>query len=198
MTETQSRIRNHFSNSIQIKINTADSLLNIITTAAEKMVQCLLDGNKILCCGEKKSAHLAFYFSSTLLHRHQQERPSLPVITLTPDLLAIHHDESTADSFTNQLRVLGNPGDLLLVICSDNEATNILSTIKTAQDKNIPIVALTGGDGGKIATFLQETDIEIRVPATEIERIQETHMLIVHCLCDSVDYQLFGHGEMIS
>lgn len=200
MNEILERVKQHFSENIQIKINTADSILPSISYAAEKIVQCLLEGNKILVCGTGGSAYQALHFCSKLLNRYQQERPSLPAIALTSDISAMTaiQDGHYADIFAKQLRTLGQSGDILLVISTSGNSLNILHTIKSAQDKKMIVVALTGGDGGKIPAQLQDEDIEIRVPTFEAERIQETHLLILHCLSDSVDFQLFGHGETVT
>ncbi len=193
------RINHNFSESIQTKINSADTLVEIIGAACQKVVQCLLDGNKILSCGNGGSPCDAMHFSSEMLNRFKHERPSLPAIALTADiatLTSIANDYSYDDIFAKQLRALGQSGDMLLAISTSGNSANVINAIKAAQDKQITVLALTGGDGGKIAGALQEHDIEIRVPAFEVARIQEVHLFIIHCICDIVDYQLFGHGEL--
>lgn len=193
------RIKNNFSDSIQIKINAADLILPTVAAACERIVQCLLDGHKILSCGNGGSACDALHFSSQMLNRFKHERPSLPVIALTadiPTLTAIANDNNYNDLFAKQLRALGQPNDILLAISASGNSANILNVIKAAHDRNINVIALTGYDGGKITGLLKENDIEVRVPAYDSARIQETHLLIIHCLCDIVDYQLFGHGEV--
>lgn len=193
------RIKNNFSDSIQVKINAADLILPTVAAACEKIVQCLLDGHKILSCGNGGSACDALHFSSQMLNRFKHERPSLPVIALTadiPTLTAIANDNNYNDIFAKQLRALGQANDVLLAISASGNSANILNVIKAAHDRNVNVIALTGYDGGKITGLLKENDIEIRVPAYDSARIQETHLLIIHCLCDIVDYQLFGHGEV--
>lgn len=200
MSEILERIKQQFSDNIQAKINTADTILPSIVYAAEKIVQCLLDGNKILSCGNGGSTYQSQHFSAKMLHRYQQERPSLPAIALTLDASAItaNQDGNYTDIFAKQIRTLGQPGDILLAISTNGNSLTILNTIKAAQDKKMTVIALTGGDGSKIAAQLEENDVEICVPAAEMQRIQETHLLIIHCLCDSVDFQLFGHGEVVT
>lgn len=193
------RITASFTNSIQTKINAADTLINIIAESSEEIVQALLEGHKILTCGNGGSACAALHFSSQMLNRFRQERPGLPAIALTsdvPTLSAIANDYHFSDIFAKQIRALGQPDDLLLAISTSGNSTNIVNAIKAAHDKQMGVIALTGQDGGKIVDHLQEKDIEIRVPADDPARIQETHLLIVHCICDIVDYRLFGHGEM--
>ena len=199
MNNITERIKNNFSDSIQVKINAADLILPTVAAACEKIVQCLLDGHKILSCGNGGSACDALHFSSQMLNRFKHERPSLPVIALTadiPTLTAIANDNNYNDIFAKQLRALGQANDILLAISASGNSANILNVIKAAHDRNINVIALTGYDGGKITGLLKEGDIEIRVPAYDSARIQETHLLIIHCMCDIVDYQLFGHGEV--
>lgn len=198
MNNIQDRIRHNFSESIQTKINSADTLLNTIGIACQRVVQCLLDGHKIMSCGNGGSACDAMHFSGEMLNRFKHERPSLPAIALTADIstiTSIANDYNYNDIFAKQLRALGQPGDILLAISTSGNSANVLNAIKAAHDRNIIVIALTGNDGGKIPELLKDDDVEIRVPATETARIQETHLLIIHCLCDIVDYQLFGHGE---
>lgn len=201
MTIILERIKQSFSDSIQTKINAVDQIADIVALASQKIVQCLLDGHKIMSCGNGGSACDALHFSSEMLNRFKHERPGLPAIALTADmatLTSIANDYSYNDVFAKQLRALGHPGDLLLAISTSGNSPNILHAIKAAHDKKINVIAMTGGDGGKIPSLLQEDDIEIRVPAYDVARIQETHLLIIHCICDIVDFQLFGHGDTSS
>jgi D-sedoheptulose 7-phosphate isomerase len=194
------RIRMNFTDSIQTKINSADSILHMVAEASEELVQALLEGHKILSCGNGGSACDALHFSSQMLNRFKQERPALPAIALNADipaLTAIANDYHFSDVYAKQVRAIGQSGDVLLAISTSGESGNIVNAIKAAHDKNMGVIALTGHDGGKIAGHLQEKDIEVRVPAYDTARIQETHILIIHCLCDIIDYRLFGHGEVI-
>lgn len=195
------RIKHNFSESIQTKINAADAILPSVGFAAERIVKCLLDDRKILSCGNGGSACDALHFSSEMLNRFKHERPSLPAIALTadmPTITSIANDSNYTEIFSKQIRALGQPGDVLLAISTSGNSANILNAIKAAHDRQMNIVALTGYDGGKIPGILQGDDIEIRIPAHDTARIQETHLLIIHCICDVVDYQLFGHGEIVS
>jgi phosphoheptose isomerase len=195
------RINHNFSESIQTKINAADTLGDVLALACETIVQCLLDGHKIMSCGNGGSATDAMRFASQMLNRFKHERPSLPAIALTADiatLTSIANDYSYNDIFAKQVRALGHTGDMLLAISTSGNSANVINAIKAAQDKDIIVIALTGADGGKIPSILRDDDIEIRIPAHEVARIQETHLLIIHCICDIVDYQLFGHGEIVT
>jgi D-sedoheptulose 7-phosphate isomerase len=192
------RIRLSFTESIQTKINAADSIINIIAEASEEIVQALLEGHKILTCGNGGSACDAMHFSSEMLNRYKQERPGLPAIALTcdmPTITSIGNDYHFSDIFAKQIRALGQPGDVLLVFSTSGNSTNIINAVKAAHDKNMGVIAMTGYDGGKLVDHLLEKDIEVRVPAYETARIQETHLLIIHCICDIIDFRLFGHGE---
>jgi len=194
------RITANFTDSIQTKIITADSITHIIAEASEEIVQALLEGHKILSCGNGGSACDALRFSSLMLNRFKQERPGLPAIALTSDiasLTSIANDYHFSDVYAKQVRALGQTGDVLVVFSTSGNSTNIVNAIKAAHDKNMGVIALTGYDGGKIVEHLQEKDIEIRIPAHDNARIQEAHLLIIHCLCDIVDFRLFGHGEIV-
>lgn len=200
MTTILDRIKYNFSESIQTKINSVDILSDILAIACEKLVHCLLEGHKVMSCGNGGSALDALYFSSQMVNRFKHERPGLPAISLSADIAAltsIANDYSFSDIFAKQLRALGHAGDLLLAISTSGNSANILNVIKAAHDKRINVIVLTGGDGGKIPSLLSDDDIEIRVPSHDPSRIQETHILIINSICDIVDFQLFGHGEMI-
>lgn len=192
------RIRANFTDSIQTKITSADSILNIIAEASEEIVQTLLEGHKILTCGNGGSACAALHFSSEMLNRFKHERPSLPAIALSadmPTITAIANDYHYNEIFAKQIRAIGAEKDILLAITTTGNSSNIVNALKAAHDKGMVVIALTGNDGGKMVDNLQEKDIEIRVPAFDIARIEETHLLIIHCICDIIDYRLFGHGE---
>ncbi|HTM64026.1 MAG TPA: phosphoheptose isomerase [Gammaproteobacteria bacterium] len=195
------RIRTNFSESIQTKINAADAIINIIAEASEEVVQALLEGHKILTCGNGGSACEAMHFSSEMLNRFKHERPGLPAIALTcdmPTMTSIGNDYHFSDIFAKQIRALGQPGDILLAYTTSGNSANIINAVKAAHDKSMGVIALTGYDGGKITDYLMEKDIEVRVPAYDTARIQETHLLITHSICDIIDYRLFGHGESSS
>ncbi len=191
----QDRIINHFSDSIQTKQESMASLCELIEFASQRIVESLVNDKKILTCGNGGSAGDAQHFSSEMLNRFERERPALPAIALTSDMLtitSIANDYHFDDIFTKQLRALGQAGDILLVYTTSGNSGNILSVVKAAHDKDLSVIALSGKDGGALASILTETDIEIRVPSESTARIQEVHLLITHCLCDLIDHQLFG------
>lgn len=193
----QERVKQHFSASIETKMQALQTLVEPITVAAEKMVQCLLSEGKILSCGNGGSAGDAQHFSSEMLNRFERERPALPAIALSTDtstLTSIANDYSYNEIFSKQLRALGREGDILLAISTSGNSANVLEAIKVAHQRGLSVVALSGKNGGKLRELLQEGDIEICVPSDVTARIQEVHLLVIHCLCDLIDTHLFG-GE---
>ena len=191
------KIKQHFADSIQTKIEAADALPESIAAAGQLMINALVGEHKILSCGNGGSAADAQHFSAELLNRFEQERPSLPGITLTADtstLTSIANDYHYDDVFAKQIRALGQKGDVLLAISTSGNSPSITNAIQAAHDRGMQVVALTGRDGGKIAPILKTDDVEIRVPAQRTSRIQETHILVIHCLCDMIDNHLFPQG----
>ncbi len=189
------KIQQHFQESIEAKINAADLIGPAIERAASVITHALLEEHKILCCGNGGSAGDAQHFSSEMLNRFERERPALPAIALTTDnftLTSIANDYTYEDVFAKQIRALGQPGDILLAISTSGNSTNVIKAIEAAHSRNMIVVALTGRNGGKMASYYQPQDVEIRVPAEKTSRIQEVHLLVIHCLCDLIDNQLFG------
>jgi D-sedoheptulose 7-phosphate isomerase len=190
------RVQQHFSESIHTKATAQHLLAAPIARAGELMVQALLAGHKILSCGNGGSAADAQHFAAEMLNRFEIERPSLPAFALTTDtstLTSIANDYSYDEIFAKQIRALGQSGDILLVISTSGNSVNILEAVQAAHDRNMGIVALTGKEGGTLSSLLHPENIEICVPSSSTARIQETHLLIIHCLCDLIDQQLFGH-----
>ena len=196
--DMQSRIRRLFEASIETKQQAMDILAPHIEQASLVMVNALLNEGKMLACGNGGSAGDAQHFSSELFNRFERERPSLPAIALTTDsstLTSIANDYSYNEVFSKQIRALGQPGDVLLAISTSGNSANVIQAIQAAHDREMIVVALTGRDGGGMASLLLPEDVEIRVPSTVTARIQEVHLLAIHCLCDLIDSQLFGSEE---
>ena len=187
-------IKHNFNENIQTKTIAIKVLVDPIVQAGELMVQCLLSNHKILSCGNGGSATDAQHFSSEMLNRFKAERPSLPCIALTTDtatITSISNDYNYEEIFSRQIKGLGVNSDILLAISTSGHSKNILHAVDAAHQRKMNIIALTGGDGGEVPTLLTANDVEIRVPVQSTARIQETHLLIIHCLCDIVDRQLF-------
>ena len=189
------RIKTHFSESIRTKSDAAETLPEIILAASQLLVECLLNNNKILVCGNGGSAADSQHFASEMINRFETERPSLPAIALTTDtstITSIANDYSYNEVFAKQIRALGQAGDTLLLITTSGNSESILRACEAAQSRDLKLIALTGKEGGSLAGLLNSTDIEIRVLGSSTARIQETHLLVIHCLCDLIDKQLFG------
>jgi D-sedoheptulose 7-phosphate isomerase len=195
--DAEARVREHFIESINTKQAAAEHLTDVIAMAGQAMTECLLNEGKILSCGNGGSAGDAQHFSSELLNRFEMERPPLPAIALTTDsstLTSIANDYSYDEIFSKQIMALGKPGDILLAISTSGNSPNVCRAIAAAHDRGMRVVSLTGRDGGSMAALKNEADIEIRVPANRTARIQEVHLLVIHCLCDLIDSSLLGEG----
>ncbi|MDD5033210.1 MAG: phosphoheptose isomerase [Methylococcaceae bacterium] len=191
----QERIHQQFASSLQTSQEAQANLSELIEIAATKMAQCLIGDGKILVCGNGGSAAQAQHFSSEMLNRYERERPGLPAITLTCDastLTSIANDYRYDEVFAKQIRALGHDNDILLVYTTSGNSANILSAVTAAHDRDMTVIALSGRDGGTLAPLLSFTDVEIRVPSQSTARVQETHLIVTHCLCDLIDHQLFG------
>lgn len=189
------RIQSLFKSSIEVKQKSSEMLSANILQAALAIVGSLLNEGKVLSCGNGGSAADAQHFSSELLNRFERERPALPAMALSTDsstLTSIANDYSFNEVFSKQIRALGNPGDILLAISTSGNSPNIVQAIQAAHDREMLVVALTGRDGGDVSRLLTPEDVEICVPSQSTARIQEVHLLVIHCLCDLIDHQLFG------
>jgi len=192
------RIRNNFTESIQTKIAAADALPTKIAKAGELMVQTLLNGGKILTCGNGGSAGDAQHFSSEMLNRYERDRPPLPAIALTtdtPTITSIANDYDFSQIFSKQVKALGNPGDILFAFSTSGNSKNIIEAMRAALAKDMLIITCTGKDGGEMAGLMGENDVEIRVPSNSTARVQEVHLVVIHSLCDLIDNQLFGENK---
>jgi D-sedoheptulose 7-phosphate isomerase len=189
-------IKQHFESSIATKQRALQELAPAISAAADLLSQQLKQGHKILSCGNGGSAGDAQHFTSELVNRFERERPSLAAIALTTDsatLTSIANDYNYSQVFAKPLSSLGSTGDLLLAISTSGQSNNVIEAINVAHNKGIRVIALTGKSGGAMADNLNGDDIEIRVPSDSTARIQEVHLLIIHCLCDLIDRHLFDH-----
>ncbi len=189
------QIEKSFAESIQTKQDALSVIAGPISDAALLMTSSLLAGNKILTCGNGGSAADAQHFSSELLNRFERERQPLPAIALTTDsstLTSIANDYDFSLIFAKQVRALGQANDILFVITTSGGSANIVQAMHAAHERSARVVALTGRDGGEVGALIQKNDIEIRVPGPSTARIQEVHLLVLHCLCELIDQQLLG------
>lgn len=190
-----SRISENFSESAHVKLQAMDALAQPIAAAAERMVLCLRQDGKIMACGNGGSAADAQHFAAELLNRFEMERPALAGLALTTDtstLTSIGNDYDFDQIFSKQVRGLGHRNDLLLAITTSGNSRNVIAAIEAAHEMDMNVVALTGRGGGKITEVLRAGDVHICVPAQSTARIQEVHLLTLHCLCDAIDCLLMG------
>lgn len=183
-------VKNNFAESIATKQSAVDSVAPGIARAAAALSRTLAAGGKVLSCGNGGSAADAQHFSSELVNRFETDRPGLAAIALTTDsstLTSVANDMSFHDIFARQVEALGRPGDILLAISTSGNSENILKAIEAARSRDMQVISLTGRSGGRAASLLAEADIEICIAGPSTARIQEVHILVIHCLCDLVD-----------
>jgi len=189
------RIKHIFDESIAVKAQAREAISADIASAADMLLACLMANGKIMTCGNGGSAADAQHFSSEMLNRFERERPGLAAFALTTDpstITSIANDYQFADIFAKQIRALGRPGDVVLAFTTSGGSANIVNAIDASHEQDSRVILVSGRDGGEAARNLTENDIEIRVPARSTARIQEVHLMIVHCLCDLVDEHLLG------
>jgi D-sedoheptulose 7-phosphate isomerase len=189
------RIVEHFQESAELKMQAASLLMQPIADAIELMFTALSNGNKILACGNGGSAADCQHFAAELVGRFERERLPLPALALTTDtsiITAVGNDYSFNDIFAKQVQAFGQSGDVLLALSTSGNSNNVIAAIDVALEREMRIVALTGKGGGAIGKKLTEADVHICVPHDRTARIQEVHLLTIHCLCDGIDVALFG------
>ena len=194
----ESRIEQHFIDSADLKYQAAPVLSKPIAQAISAIVASLTSGGKVLACGNGGSAADAQHFSAEFVGRFERERPELAAIALTTDtsiLTAVGNDYAFDAVFSRQVRALGQPGDVLLAITTSGNSSNILAAVEAAHARDMVVIGMTGRDGGKMGNMLRETDVHICVPHPRTARIQEVHILALHCICDGVDAVLMGDDQ---
>jgi len=192
------RIRAHFTDSAQLKLAAADALAPAVARAAELLATCLLGDGKILACGNGGSAADAQHFAAEMIGRFERERPELPAISLSTDtsiLTAVANDYTFEQVYAKQVRALGAKGDALLALSTSGNSANIVAAIAAAREREMYVVALTGKGGGQVGAMLAAGDVHLCVPHERTARIQEVHLLMIHCLCDAIDNTLLGEDE---
>jgi D-sedoheptulose 7-phosphate isomerase len=194
----EQRIQQQFFDSADLKYAAAELLSKPIADAVNTVVGCITAGGKVLACGNGGSASDAQHFAAEFVGRFERERPGLAAIALTTDtsiLTAIGNDYDFNSIYSKQVQALGAPGDVLLAISTSGNSANVLAAVEAARAKDMTVIALTGRGGGKLRERLGEADVHICVPHERTARIQEVHILVLHCLCDAVDLQLLGEQE---
>jgi D-sedoheptulose 7-phosphate isomerase len=189
------RIQGHFEQSARLKLDTAVLLAVPIARAADRILQCVMSDGKVLACGNGGSAADCQHFAAEMVNRFEQERPGLAAIALTTDtsiLTSIANDYAYQQVFARQVSALGHPGDVLLAISTSGNSDSVVRAAQAARERDMSVIALTGRDGGSLAEQMIDGDILICVPADNTARIQEVHLLTIHCLCDVVDSVLLG------
>lgn len=191
----QERVRDILQTCTEASLDLSESLALAISDASEHLAQVLVNEHKVLVAGNGPSAAVGQIMVANLVNRLDQERPGLPAIHLGADQTvasAIANDTNFHDIFHKQIRALGQAGDVLVLVTTRGHSSNLVNAVAAAHDRDMSVIALTGHDGGDLATLLNNRDIELRVPGQSLVTVQQNHLLVVYCLCDLIDYQLFG------
>lgn len=189
----RARTSQHFLDSIAVKQAAEKILPQQVARGIVATTDCLRAGGKVMACGNGGSAADAQHFAAELIGRFERERQELAAIALTTDtsiLTAVGNDYSYDEIFSKQVRGLGKKGDILIGISTSGNSKNVVKAIEAAKKMGIKIIALTGNGGGKIASLLDADDVHLCAPSTRTARIQETHLVLLHALCDGVDHLL--------
>jgi D-sedoheptulose 7-phosphate isomerase len=190
-----SRVAAHFLESANLKLSASESLAAPIARGGALLAESLRGGGKVMACGNGGSAADSQHFAAELVNRFEMERPPLAAVALSTDtstLTSIANDYSYLQVFSKQVRALGRRGDVLLAISTSGNSANVIEAIHAAHELGARVIALTGNGGGKMAATLRADDVHVCVPHKVTARIQEVHLLVLHCLCDAIDFQLFG------
>jgi D-sedoheptulose 7-phosphate isomerase len=189
------RVAAHFAESANLKLSASQALAAPVARAGGLLAETLRSGGKILACGNGGSAADAQHFAAELVNRFETERPPLAAVALTTDsstLTSIANDYTYQQVFSKQLRAIGRRGDALLAISTSGNSANVIEAMQAAHELGLRVVALTGNGGGKMAALLRPEDAHLCVPHRSTARIQEVHLLVLHCLCDAIDTLLFS------
>jgi D-sedoheptulose 7-phosphate isomerase len=191
-------LKKHFEEGIELRQRMALTMPAELARAGEALALALKNGNKVLACGNGGSAADAQHFAAEMVGRFERERAGLPGIALTTDtsaLTAIANDYDFDRVFSRQVEALGRAGDFLLAISTSGNSKNVIEAIKAAQARNLAVIALTGRDGGAMGKMLLPRDFHLNVAHPRTMRVQEIHLLAIHCLCEVVDNVIFGEKK---
>jgi D-sedoheptulose 7-phosphate isomerase len=191
-------LKQHFVEGIELRTRMAETLPAQIARAGEALAAAMKSGHKALACGNGGSAADSQHFAAEMVGRFERERPGLPAIALTTDtsaLTAIANDYDFDRVFSKQVEALGNAGDVLLAISTSGNSKNVIEAMKAAQARNLVVIALTGRDGGAMGKLARPQDFHLNVAHPRTMRVQEVHLLVVHCLCEVVDNLIFGEKK---
>ncbi len=183
----QDKILKDIQSSIEVKKLVAQTLTPLIEKAASAIGDCLKRGNKVLFFGNGGSASDSQHLAAEFVGRYEKERRGLPAIALTTDtsiLTAVGNDYSFDRIFDRQIEALGNKGDVAFGISTSGNSKNVLLAMKKAKEKGLFTIGLSGKDGGQLHAA---ADLSIVVPSTKTARIQESHIMIGHIICERVD-----------
>src|SRR3954470_17976316 len=189
------RVAAQFAESAKLKLEASRSLVGPLVLAGTLLGEALRQGGKVLACGNGGSAADAQHFAAELLNRFEMERPPLAGIALTTDtstLTSIANDYAYVQVFSKQVKAIGRRGDVLIGISTSGNSANVIEAVGAAHELGIAVIALTGNGGGKMTAALRADDVHLCVPHKKTARIQEVHLLVLHCLCDLIDFELFG------
>ena len=195
---SEQRIQQNFIDSADLKYHAAQALSKPIDDAVQALVACVTSGGKVLACGHGPSQADAQRFAALFVCGDERERPELSALALASDATwqpqgPVERDAS--EVYARQIRALGHPGDVLLVIAAAGQPLALQAAVQAAHERDMMVLALTGQDSGRLGAGLRETDVHIRVPHERLSRVQEVQLLVLHCLCDGVDTQLLGELE---
>lgn len=194
----EARIQRQFHDSAEAKLKSAELLAGPVADAIAAVANAVANGGRILACGNGGSAADAQHFAAELVGRFERERPELAAVALTTDtsvLTAISNDYGFEQVFARQVRALGQPGDVLIAITTSGSSPNVIEAVRAAQERDMVVVGLSGKGGGQLASLLRDVDVHLCVPHDRTARIQEVHLLMLHCICDGVDWTLMGEPE---
>lgn len=189
------RISHQFEDNMRASLEALELLAAPIAGAVELITASLLDSGKVLVCGSSGSAGDARRFAAQLVNGFELERPALAAMALSADsssLAPVAGDPDTQALFARQIAAFGQPGDILLTLSANPDSARVLDAIRSAHERDMRVIALTGAGGGRTAEALGPADILLCAPADRIARIREIHLLILHCLCDGIDCLLLG------